>query len=397
MIISRPKPVASVSTQAIVRTLSDDNPSTLVYDLSLLQERIDQLQTALPEFTHSYAIKAAPYRRLLDVFVRNGMGLEAASYPEVLLAHAVGAHPILFDSPAKTRSEIVKAHRLGAILSANSIDEVHRIHESILIDDGTVGLRINPKVGKGTIAMTSVSDHRSRFGEPFDQVPGDLAVSGLHVHVGSQGYSIEQLCTGVQRLVETAQRLPQITWLDLGGGLPVGENFASYANALRNAVPLLFSGRWKVFTEMGRSLIASCGTVYSRVEYVKNDVATIHLGADFMLRRAYRPEDWQYKITVLTPDAEEKEGPVTLQTIAGPLCFAGDILATELFPTIAVGDIIAIHEVGAYTTSLWSRHCSRRMPPVIGLLDDPGTPSHGPTVILIKQGESDEDVVKIWS
>ncbi|MDE2367679.1 MAG: hypothetical protein KGN16_01815 [Burkholderiales bacterium] len=363
--------------------LDDETPSAVVYDLGAVQRRARELRDALPAFHHCLALKAAPYAALLRRFAGWGYGFEAASMPEGLVAHrACPGATILYDSPAKTRLEIERAQALGWVLSANSLDELARISVPC-------SLRVNTLVGAGTIAATSVADARSRFGEPHDALPADLACAGWHAHVGSQGCSIDQLVLSARRLVDLARSRPATRWINLGGGLPAQARYADYAAALARAVPELFEGRWTVYTEMGRSLLADAARAYSRVEYARRGVATIHLGADFLLRRVYRPQDWSYPLRALGPDYAPRQGPALAQTIAGPLCFAGDLLGSVDAPTLVEGDIVEIGGVGAYTMSMWSRHCSRAMPPVYGI-DDAGE------ILTLSEGETERDIARLW-
>jgi diaminopimelate decarboxylase len=363
--------------------LDDERPSALVYDLDQLETRAFELRRALPGFQHCLALKAAPYEALLQRFGAWGFGFEAASFPEGLVAaRACPGAPLLFDSPAKTRSEIARAQALGWILSANSLQELARV-------GGPCSLRINTRTGPGSIRHTSVAAAGSRFGEDWDALPPDLACEGWHAHIGSQGCSVEQLVLSARRLVDIALAHPGTRWINIGGGLPAQGSYVAYAQALRAAVPELFTGRWTVYTEMGRSLLAGSAKAYSRVEYARRGVATIHLGADFLLRRVYRPEDWDYPMRALDERFLPRPGPCGTQTIAGPLCFAGDVLGTVNAPTILEGDIVEIGMAGAYSTSMWSRHCSRRMPPVFGI-DAAG---HMET---LSAGESEDDVLHLW-
>ena len=370
--------------------LDDEQPSAIVYDLAAVEARARSLQAALPEFQHCLALKAAPYAALLQRFGAWGFGFEAASFPEGLVAHqACPGAPLLFDSPAKTRSEIARAEALGWILSANSLAELARTR-------APCSLRVNTRTGPGRIAQTSVAAAGSRFGEDWETVldglPAGLRCAGWHAHIGSQGCSIEQLALSARRLVDLALRHPQTRWINLGGGLPAGPDqgsYAAYAQALREVAPELFEGRWTVYTEMGRSLLADTARAYSRVEYAVRGVATIHLGADFLLRRVYRPQDWDYPMRALDRHFRPRSGPALTQTIAGPLCFAGDVLGTLDVPAIEEGDTIEIGLAGAYTLSMWSRHCSRRMPPVYGL-DAAGAWQ------CLSAGESDADLLRLW-
>jgi diaminopimelate decarboxylase len=363
--------------------LDDDVPAALVYDLAQLEARALSLKATLPEFQHCLALKAAPYAALLQRFGAWGFGFEAASLPEGLVAQqACPDAVILFDSPAKTRTEIAQAEARGWIISANSLAELSRV-------SAPCSLRVNTKTGAGSIQHTSVADAHSRFGEPYDDLPADLACEGWHAHIGSQGCSLAQLVLSARRLADVALRHPQTRWINLGGGIPAQGSYETYANALREAVPELFDGRWTVYTEMGRSLLAESARAYSRVEYATNGVATIHLGADFLLRRVYRPEDWYYPMRALSPDLRPLQGAAHQQSIAGPLCFAGDVLGGLSAPLIAEGDVIEIDMVGAYSASMWSRHCSRRMPPVFGL-------TGSGEMVVISHGETDADILHLW-
>jgi diaminopimelate decarboxylase len=77
--------------------------------------------------------------------------------------------------------------------------------------------------------------------------------------------------------------------------------------------------------------------------------------------------------------------------VAGPLCFSGDFLARDrMLPAIEVGDILVFHDTGAYTMGMWSRHCSRGMPAVVGIEDDG-------TFRTLRKRESTLDMVRFWS
>jgi diaminopimelate decarboxylase len=94
---------------------------------------------------------------------------------------------------------------------------------------------------------------------------------------------------------------------------------------------------------------------------------------------------------VLDSRGHLKSGDATPWTIAGPLCFAGDIVARDtLLPAIEVGDFIAVRDVGAYTLSMWSRHCSRGMPLVLGF-------SGSSQVRVLRRSETPADIARFWS
>lgn len=411
-----------VTTAARSAGMLDDERSAVFHSLSLMEQRLAELRLAFPPDTlHTVAVKANPVLDILRDVVAAGHGLEAASFEEVQLALAAGcpAQRVVYDSPAKTMTELRMALELGVHINADSLAELDRI---IALHDGSfdsvVGLRINPQVGDGHIPETSVAGARSRFGEPLDNVAQPLAerarahrwLRGLHYHVGSQGTppSIHAKAAAAvsglrDRLHELIGR-PQFDVVDIGGGATAdyaGEEVTpprDFASLLRASAPGLFDDATRIVTEFGRAVQGSCGWAVTAVEYTKQvqgePVAVVHLGADMLLRPAYRPEHWRHRFSTLAERGERAPVGAQRWTITGPLCFAGDVIGRDVaLPPLQEGDSLVIHDVGAYTVAMWSRHCSRGMPPILGyrLVDG------DPLLVMLRRGESGSDVVRFWS
>jgi diaminopimelate decarboxylase len=400
--------------------LLDGTNAAIFHHLGLMRARVLALAAAFPANTlHAVAIKANPVVEILRELVRAGTGLEAASLEEVELARAAGcaAERIVFDSPAKTVQEIEHALRWGIFLNVDNFDELERVAalRSKCETSSVIGLRVNAMVGGGAIADTSVSQANSKFGIPLSLQRRSIIaafsehgwLTGLHVHVGSQGCDLEQLAEAVERIDVLRREIVaasgrNIGYMDIGGGLPTSyadrepaPTPVQYCARLRAQTPELFTSDVRLVTEFGRAIHANCGLAISRVEYVKpaQRLAVIHLGADFLLRPVYRPEDWQHEFFVLDPQGLAKPGKLSPVTIAGPLCFAGDIVAREVaLPPVDPGDLIVIRDVGAYTLSMWSRHCSRVIPAVIGYDPEASAPLR-----VLRRAETASDVVRFWS
>lgn len=404
--------------------LTDTEPSLVFHDLGCLRDRFEALTESFPPGArHAVAIKANPLLEVLRFLVGLGAGLEAASFEEVGLALAAGCPPerVVFDSPAKSLADLEQALGLGVHLNADNLDELERIASLLRRHEtrSTIGLRLNPLVGEGRIASTSVTGATSKFGTPLVEDDPSLIeaflrypwLTGVHVHVGSQGCSLEMLVEAVRRAHAFVRRLnqrigrSQVEILDIGGGLPVAyretdrpPSVHTYAEALKHAVPEIFSPPFRLITEFGRHLQANCGWAVSRVEYVKrpegHQIAVLHLGADFLLRRAYNPQDWHHDFLVCDAAGRLKaETDLAPWTIAGPLCFSGDILGKDVpLPPIEPGDLVIIRDVGAYTMGMWSRHCSRGMPTVLGY-----DAARGGDFQLLRARETAADMVAFWS
>jgi diaminopimelate decarboxylase len=405
-------------TQGLV---GEVDTAVVFHDLDLLDDRLDELVAAFPPSAlHTIAIKANPLVEVLRAVVARGCGLEAASFEEVMLARAAGCPPdrIVFDSPAKSVAELQASLELGIRLNADNFVELDRIIELRPPDSTSiVGLRVNPLVGDGSIPTTSVAGTASRFGVRIDRVveglvpraTGNPWIRGLHHHVGSQGIAVDAHAAAAAATAALRDQLhdalgrPQFDTVDIGGGATtdyVGEGPtepAEFVAAVSEAAPSLFDADTVLMTEFGRAVQANCGWAASTVEYVKEssegDIAVLHLGADFLMRPAYQPEHWQHRFSVV--DATPGADPSTPWIVSGPLCFAGDIIGRSVpLGPVTAGDTVVVHDVGAYTVGMWSRHCSRGIPLVLG---HRRSPTGEIRFDVLRARESPEDVVRFWS
>jgi len=422
--VSSRKHIAKILSQAIEKKglLTKSDSSVIFYDLSLIQKRIDELKKYFPKNSlHATAIKANPLFNILRFVRQHGIGAEAASLPELYLAQEAGfpVNKIVFDSPIKTNEELTYALKAGVHINADSIYELERIAKlkKVIESKSTIGIRINPQIGFGKIKMTSVAGEYSKFGVPIKEFRNELLecfkkypwLTGVHLHIGSQGCDIEMLVKGCKIVYDFAiqtnnlLKKKQIKLFDIGGGMPVAyrknetpPSMKTYSELLQKNSPQLFTSDFKVFTEFGRWIFANAGWTVSKVEYVKKaksiNTIMIHLGADMFVRKVYHPDDWHHEISVADQKGKIKISSKKKYNIAGPLCFAGDVLEREiLLPEFEEGDYIIIHDTGAYTSSMWSRYNSMQFPKVIVYEDD------GRKFVLLKERESLESIKNFWS
>ena len=405
----------------------EEDTSVIFYDLTHLHDRVRGLKSLFPpDSLHAIAIKANPLEKVLTSIENLGVGLEAASLPELHIALNAGYPPerIVFDSPAKTVKELDYALSVGVHVNADSLPELERI-DALLRNKAsvsTVGVRINPQVGAGTISKTSVAERGSKFGVPLERNRAQLKecfdryswLTGVHVHIGSQGCPVDLLLKGVRAVYDFATEVNtdhqrrgtpnRVPVFDIGGGLPVsyergvrGPDMAAYVDELKKSCPDIFGPGCRLITEFGRHVHANAGWVASRVEYVKEgdgvDIAVIHVGADLFLRECYNPQDWHHEIAVVDAEGRLKQGtPESLYDIAGPLCFSGDLLARRIqLPQIVAGDYITIEDSGAYTSSMWSTYNSRQFPKVVGYENG------GKNLACLRQRQTVDEVLRFWS
>ncbi|MER7467572.1 diaminopimelate decarboxylase [Streptomyces sp. NPDC097981] len=379
--------VRAAVEQGLVGGAEDAEPLVCLLDTAGIRASAAALTSAFASalapgtpVLHAFAVKACPLVPVLRLLAAAGIGCEVASAGELALARAAGVEPerTVLDSPAKTPAELREALALGIAVNADSRQELQRLDALVAAGPtrSPIGVRINPQTGAGTIDALSTATATSKFGIALRD-PGAREwlvrayaerpwLTRLHIHSGSQGVPLPLIAEGVRDLHALAEEINaaagrrQVDTLDIGGGLPVNfasdagtPTYAQYAAALREAVPALFGGRYGLVTEFGRSLLAKHGLVLSRVEYTKSTggrpIALTHAGVQLATRTVYAPAAWPLRILPYDAKGTPKTGPPVAQDIAGPACFAGDLLATAReLPELAPGDLIAVPDTGAY-------------------------------------------------
>lgn len=395
--------------------VGEDEPVLGLLDVTGIAQSATALHAAFATpgvaVTHTFAVKAASLVPVLALLGECGLGAEVASPGELALARAAGipADRTVLDSPAKTTAELREALALGIAVNADNPQELLRIDSLVGSTPcaSPIGLRVNPQVGGGRIGAMSTATATSKFGVALRDPGAEEWVlrayadrpwlTRLHTHTGSQGVPLELMAIGVRAAYELAERInseagrQQVTDLDIGGGLPVNfgsddttPSFADYANLLRAQLPGLFDGRYRLVTEFGRSLLAKNGTVLARVEYAKSaggrPIAVTHAGAQVATRTVFVPDAWPLRVLALDAEGREKDGEAVVQDVAGPCCFAGDLVATgRPLPLLAAGDHIALLDTGAYYFSTHFAYNSLPRPAVVGYTARPdGTVTFAP-------------------
>ncbi|WP_245766141.1 diaminopimelate decarboxylase [Streptomyces griseoaurantiacus] len=345
---------------------------------------------------HAFAVKASPLVPVVRLLRAAGIGAEVASAGELALARAAGVPPerTVLDSPAKTPAELREALALGIAVNADNPQELARI-DALVRSAPTrspLGVRVNPQVGGGSIGALSTATTTSKFGVALRDAGAREWLlrayakrpwlTRLHAHVGSQGIPPALMVRGLGEVYALAEEINrragrrQVDTLDIGGGLPVdfgsdasAPTYARYARLLAEAVPGLMDGRYGLVTEFGRSLLAKHGTLVARVEYTKaaggRAVAVTHAGVQVATRTVYTPHTWPLRIAAYDAEGRPKEGPPVVQDVAGPACFAGDLLAEgRPLPELAPGDVVAAPDTGAYS---FAHHYAYNSLPRVGV------------------------------
>ncbi|MFF9495618.1 type III PLP-dependent enzyme domain-containing protein [Streptomyces flaveolus] len=409
--------------------LGPDAPIVGLLDVAGIRESAAALRAAFEAVTapgtpvlHAFAVKATPLVPVLRLLHEEGIGAEVASPGELALARAAGvpAERTVLDSPAKTPGELREALALGIAVNADNPQELGRLDalRAAGPSRSPLGIRVNPQVGGGSIEALSTATATSKFGVALrDEGAREWVVRAyldrpwltrLHAHTGSQGIPLTLMAEGVAAAYALAEEINeragrrQVDTLDIGGGLPVNftsdetaPTYAAYARVLREAVPGLFDGRYGLVTEFGRSLLAKHGTVVARVEYAKSaggrPVAVTHAGVQVATRTVYAPGAWPLRIAAYDGKGLPKEGPDVVQDVAGPACFAGDLLAAgRALPLLEQGDYAAALDTGAYYFAHHYAYNSLARPAVYGFA---GGGDGGVAFATVREAQSVEEIV----
>jgi len=378
--------------------LHDNQPHIALVNTQGILDTAQALQNAFPENTrHCFAVKSNPYKKILKVFNKAGVGAEVASSPELELALKTGfpSDQIIFDAPVKTLQEIDRALSLGIDFNIDNFQELERV--AVWFEGNSsasnIGFRINPQIGAGSVESTSTATQTSKFGIGLNDAGNRQKIikacqkhdwiTCIHVHVGSVGCSINLLTKGIligytlAEEINTSLNSRQICNLDIGGGLAVDysndeiPDFAEYKAALQQAIPELFNGNYQVTTEFGRALISKNAITIGRVEYTKTTggqaIALTHIGAQTLIRTIYDPTHWKRRISAFDANGILKTDNEISQDIAGPACFSGDLIAKgRVLPKLAPNDYVLVHDTGGYHFSSHYQYNALPRLPVFG-------------------------------
>ncbi len=354
------------------------------YDLSLLRETLNLYTAQLKKYNfHAhYALKANANSVILEIIKDYGLGADCVSGNEVALAIKTGFNPskIVFAGVGKSDREITTALN-GDIFSFNceSIPEIEIIDQlaSNMGKKASISLRINPDIDAHTHKYISTGRSQDKFGIShwmFDDVLNainrcsSVTLTGLHFHVGSQITDLNvfkmlsiRINEIVARFVEKGVKIENI---NLGGGLGI-----DYTNPDENPIPdfstyfaiidknLKREPYQQIHFEPGRALVAQCGSLISRVLYVKIGKGKKFAILDAGMNDLIRPALYQasHKIDNLTSTGRKMR-----YDVVGPVCESSDKFASNLMlPETKRGDIMALKSAGAYGQVMAMRYNQR--------------------------------------
>jgi diaminopimelate decarboxylase len=358
------------------------------YDLNLLERTLAEIKRTARDdrFKVHYAVKANANPGILRRIQGAGLGVDAVSGGEIRAALEAGfkSSDIVFAGVGKTDAEIIMALEEGIeCFNVESSAELMVIDEiaSGMGRKATVALRVNPDIDAHTHEYITTGLAENKFGINIDRLDSvielaqslpSVELTGLHFHIGSQITESEpfvMLCEVINRLQDELEKKGiNLTLINVGGGLGVDyadpdrhpiPDFESYFKTFRNHLHLR-QGQ-QVHFELGRSVVAQCGSLITRVLYVKEGSSKRFAIVDAGMTDLIRPALYNahHKIENLS----SPEGELHHYDVVGPICESSDVFGTgEMLPAIRRGDFLALRSAGAYGEIMASQYNCRPLP-----------------------------------
>ena len=366
------------------------------YDMDLFRKTVDYAAEMAGKYGIKihYAVKANVERRLLEYISGKGFGADCVSGNEVLHAHECGfpGDKIVYAGVGKSDKEIYNALKTGIeAFNCESLQEIYVINEMAHVHGmkANVSVRINPDIDAHTHKYVTTGLYENKFGisqHEFDKLIDILKKSehinfiGLHFHIGSQITRVEEVfaleCQRVNDIVAYFERNGlKVNNINLGGGLGV-----DYDDPDENAIPdfetwfrtisenIVRREDQMVHVEPGRSLVAQCATLISRVLFVKSGETKNFLIMDAGMNDLIRPALYGAYHKIENLSASQRTFYPTHQAydIVGPVCESSDVWgAGRLLPLSVRGDLMAIRSTGAYGQVMASRYNMKNLAPSV--------------------------------
>ncbi|HEM4053239.1 TPA: diaminopimelate decarboxylase [Streptococcus suis] len=396
-------------SKEVLETVTEQFPTPFhLYDEKGIREKARALNAAFSwnkGFKEYFAVKATPTPAILKILQEEGCGVDCATDVEVLMSEKLGFKDIMFTSNDTQAQEFVYARKVGATINLDAYEHIEFLKNVAGIPE-TVCLRYNPG---GIFSLgTDIMDHpeESKFGMTKDQLMKgykelkELGVKefGIHAFLASNTVTNDYYPVLARQLFELALEIREETgvtldFINLSGGIGVNyrpeqepNDIAVIGEGVRKVYEEILTpagmGHIKIFTELGRFMLAPHGHLITKVLHRKETYRT-YIGVDASAANLMRPAFYgaYHHITNITrPDA-----PIEVVDVAGSLCENNDKFAVNRdLPRAEVGDTLVIHDSGAHGFSMGYNYNGRLRSSEI-LLQEDGTAR------MIRRAETPED------
>lgn len=392
-----------------LQKITDEFPTPFhLYDEKGIREKARALNKAFAwnkGFKEYFAVKATPTPAILKILQEENCGVDCATEVELLMSHKLGFTDIMFSSNDTPAREFQYAKTIGATINLDAYEHIAFLKEVAGLPD-TVSLRYNPG---GVFALgTDIMDNpeESKFGmtkaqliQGFKDLKAEGVKSfGIHSFLASNTVTNDYYPELARQLFELAVEVKEetgvaVSFINLSGGVGVNYRPEQEPNdiaAIGEGVHRVFDevlvpaglGDVKIFTELGRFMLAPHGLLVTKVRHRKQTYRT-YIGVDASAVNLMRPAmyDAYHHITNMT----NPDGKLEVVDVVGSLCENNDKFAKQReLPEARVGDTLVIHDTGAHGFSMGYQYNGRLRSAEI-LYQEDGTAR------LIRRAETPED------
>jgi diaminopimelate decarboxylase len=373
--------------QTLVNKFREIKTPFYYYDVDLLRKTLESLRKQSDKYGYEvhYAVKANANHKILKIINEYGFGSDCVSGNEIIRSLDTGFPPerIVFAGVGKSDDEIITGLENDIFcFNCESLQEMEVINDLAAERNKTadIALRINPNIDPKTHHYITTGLEENKFGInrwELEKITNaikklkNIKLIGLHFHIGSQITDLEvfrSLCVHVNEIQDWfAKHNLEFGHLNVGGGLGVNyeqpdefpiNDFKSFFSIFNDILDLR-PGQ-KLHFELGRAIAAQCGSLISKVLYVKEGVNTDFIILDAGMTDLIRPALYQayHKVENLTSKGKKKK-----YDVVGPICESSDTFGKSLMlPETKRNDLVIIRTTGAYGEVMASQYNLRELP-----------------------------------
>lgn len=349
------------------------------YDVDLLRQTLEELikESSKRNYKVHYALKANSNDRILKIISDSGLGADCVSGNEITKSLSTGFSndEIVFAGVGKSDREILTGLNNNILcFNVESIQEIGVINSLASAQNKTaaIAIRINPNVDANTHHYITTGLEENKFGiNSWDLSPvierinssKNIKLIGIHFHIGSQIIDLnvfKELCTRVNEIQKWFdEHQLRLSIINVGGGLGINyENpdseiipdFSSYFQIFEKFLEV--RTQQKVHFEIGRAIVGQCGSLISKVLFIKEGINTNFAILDAGMTELIRPALYQsyHKIENITDSKiQDSKTEMVKYDVVGPICESSDTFGKSvLLPKTQRGNLIAIRSTGAY-------------------------------------------------
>ncbi|MBU2101135.1 diaminopimelate decarboxylase [Patescibacteria group bacterium] len=352
-----------------------------VYEAEVIRRQYNSLakNISYPHTKIHYAAKANANPAILKIIRQLGGNIEAVSKGKILSAFKAGFKPgqIIYTCNGAEEEELrfVIDNDITANLdSLNQIETWGRLNPN-----SSISLRLNLDIGAGSHIYITTGGRRSKFGIHISKIKEakklakkyGLRIVGLHQHIGSDVVDGKVFGKAMRTLLKIASQFPELEFVNFGGGFGIPykpdqkpldtKTLGDQITKIMNQFTKEYGKEINVIIEPGRYLVAQAGTLLTSVTDIKSNPSrtfvSTNTGFNHMIRSA------MYFAYHNVTNASRVEGKKKTVTVVGNICESADIFAQDrVITNPKKGDILAIHDTGAYGYTMSSLYNARVKP-----------------------------------